>query len=341
MTQGSYRAAIYRGPGKVDVVDLPYPACGPDEVVVRNLMSGVCGSDVSAYRDGGDDHMIWADHEFGHEAISEIVEIGGEVKDLAVGDHVFVMGNALRDRRRVATVGGFSEYIRIPQCELGYSVLKIDKAIPLRTAVLFEPFVIGTRGALNLSPGPHKTGIVFGAGIIGLSAAIMMKWYGCPKVMVVDLSDFRLRNAEKFGLLTCNPQKEDLLAKAIAEFGPGVAFGGERCDADIYLEATGVKAAVDSFMGIAKREAQLGIVGVHHHPVPLDLMRVCYNNWQIKGCGTSGIVEMGPDILAMMQSGRFDLEALVTHEYDIEQINEALQMGARADQAQKVCISFA
>lgn len=341
MQQDTYRAAIYRGPGAVDVVDLPYPRCGPDEAIIRNLMTGVCGSDVGAYRDGGEDHMIWPDVEFGHEAISEVVEIGPDVKGLAVGDHVFATGQALRDPRRVGTVGGFSEYIRIPQCELDYSLFKVDKGIPLRSAVLFEPFTIGARGARNLSCGPDKTGIVFGAGIIGICAAIMLQWYGCPKVMIVDLSDFRLRNAEKLGLLTCNPTREDLKAKAIAEFGPGAAYGGERCGADLYLDATGVKAAIDSFTEIAKRQAELAIVGVHHHPVPLDLMRVCYNNWQIKGCGSSSLAEMAPDILAMMQSGRFDLSALVTHEYGVEDIEEALQMGARADQAQKVCISFA
>jgi threonine dehydrogenase-like Zn-dependent dehydrogenase len=97
--------------------------------------------------------------------------------------------------RGMATVGGFSEYIRIPDCEVGYSVLKIDNDIPLRSAVLVEPFVIGTREASSLSPGTDKTAVVFGAGIIGMSAAIMLKWYGCPKVTVVDVSEPRLKNA--------------------------------------------------------------------------------------------------------------------------------------------------
>src|SRR5258706_6988502 len=153
MRNHTYKAAIFRGPGSVDVVDLPYPECGEDDVIVRNLMTGVCGSDVAAYRMGGDDHMIWQDHEFGHEAVSEIVEMGRNVQGLALGDHVFVnQGKALRDMNRMATVGGFSEYIRIPQCEAGYSVLPIDNDLPARTAVLVEPFVVGARGAESLAP---------------------------------------------------------------------------------------------------------------------------------------------------------------------------------------------
>jgi 2-desacetyl-2-hydroxyethyl bacteriochlorophyllide A dehydrogenase len=342
MTRETYRGAIYRGIGSVEVVDLPYPECGDDDVIVRNLMTGVCGSDVAAYRHGGDDYMIWRDHEFGHEAVSEVVEIGCNVTGLRLGDHVFVnQGKALRDMNRMATVGGFSEFIRIPQCEVGESVLMIDNDIPLRSAVLVEPFVIGARGARNLDPGPDRQAVVFGAGIIGMSAAIMLKWYGCPKVMIVDISDFRLEKARHFGLIPCNPAKEDLKARAFAEFGTQQTFMGERCAADIYLDAIGMKVAIDNFAMLAGREAALAIVGVHHQPVPLDLLQVCYGNWQIKGCGSIAIEEAILDILAMMKSGRYDLSPLVTHEYGVEQIAEALVMGGNAAEAQKVCISFA
>ena len=341
MKPQSYKAAIFRGPGAVDVVDLPYPECGDEDVIVRNLMAGVCGSDVAAYKYGGDDNMIWQDHEFGHEAVSEIVEMGRNVTGLALGDHVFVnQGKALRDMRRMATVGSFSEFIRIPQCEVGYSVLPIDNDIPVRTAVLVEPFVIGARGARSLNPGPDKTAIVFGAGIIGMSAAIMLQWYGCGKVMVVDISEARLANARTFGLITCNPATEDLKAKAVAEFGAQNGFFGERCNATSYLDAIGMKVAIDNFAMLAGRHAQLAIVGVHHAPVAMDLVQVCYGNLQIGGCGTLPIEEAMVDILAMMRSGKYGLASLVTHEYPVERISDALVMGANANEAQKVCISF-
>lgn len=341
MKPTTYQAAIYRGFGSVDVVELAYPECGDDDVIVRNLMTGVCGSDVAAWRHGGDDNMIWRDHEFGHESVAEVVEIGRNVRGLQLGDHVFPnQGKALRDMRRMATVGGFSEYIRIPQCEVGYSVLPIDNDIPVRTAVLVEPFVIGTRGARGLNPGPDKTAIVFGAGIIGMAAAIMLKWYGCPKVMVIDIAENRLENARSFGLVTCNPATEDLKSRALAEFGSHQTFMGERCSASIYLDAIGMKVAIDNFALLAGREAALAIVGVHHGPVALDLLQVCYGNWHISGCGNVPIEEAIIDIIAMMKSGRFDLASLVTHEYKVADIAEALEMGGNANAAQKVCIAF-
>jgi threonine dehydrogenase-like Zn-dependent dehydrogenase len=341
MTQESYRAAIYRGIGNVELVDLPYPKCGDDDVILRNLMCGVCGSDIHAWNHGGDEHMIWKDHEFGHEALSEVIEIGRNVTGLELGDHVFAnQGKALRDMNRMATVGGFSEYIHVPQCEVGYSVLKIDNDIPVRTAVLFEPFVVGTRGALSLEPGPGKSAIVFGAGIIGMSAAIMLSWFGCDKVMVVDISDFRLENAKKFGLLTCNPSKEDLKERALAEFGTQQTFFGEACAAGLYLDAIGLKVAIDNFAMLAGRDARLAVVGVHHEPVALDLLQVCYGNMHIGGCGNIDIEDALPEIVAMMKSGRFDLDLLVTHEFGVEQIADALDKGGMAGEAQKVCVAF-
>jgi threonine dehydrogenase-like Zn-dependent dehydrogenase len=341
MKPDTYKAAIYRGIGSVDVVDFPYPGCGDDDVIVKNLLTGVCGSDVSAYKHGGDEHMIWKDHEFGHEAVSEVVEMGKNVRDLKLGDHVFVnQGKALRDMKRMATVGGFSEYIRIPRCEVGYSVFKIDNDIAIKSAVLVEPFVIGTRAARSLNPGPDKTAIVFGAGIIGMSAAIMLKWYGCPKVMIVDISASRLRNAKSFGLSTCNSAKEDLKTTALAEFGSQSGFFGERCKANLYVDAIGLKVAVDNFALLAGREASLAIVGVHHVPVNLDLMQLCYSNWHINGCGSIPIEVAIVDVLDMMRSRKYDLSCLVTHEYKVAQISEALVMGGNANEAQKVCISF-
>jgi len=144
-----------------------------------------------------------------------VVELGKDVTGLKVGDRVFVnQDKAMRDPRRVSATGGFSNYLRIPQCVVGYSLLPIDNALPLRAAMLFEPFVIGTRGVKELKPGPGDSAIVFGAGIIGMTSAIMLKWYGCDKVMVVDHSDYRLENARRLGFTTCNSGTENLKESA-------------------------------------------------------------------------------------------------------------------------------
>jgi len=340
MIRAKYKAAIYRDRGSVDVVELPFPECGDDDIIIRNLMAGVCGTDIAAYRHG-DPRPVWKDSEFGHEVISEVVEVGKNVQGLAVGDHVWPnQGYALRDMRRMSNVGAFSEYLRIPQCEAGLSVIKIDSAIPLKTAVLLEPFMVGARGVVGLKPETGKTAIVFGAGIIGMSAAIMLKWYGCEKVMIVDVSGYRLKNAEQFGLVACNVETEDLRSRALAEFGIRKGFNGDCCDADFYVDALSLPVAIDNFVMLAGREAELAILGVHHDPVPVNLKLLCYNNWHVHGCGNMPSVDAAVDVLKLMQSEMFDLSRLVSHEYQINDIVDALVMGGNSKEAQKVCISY-
>jgi threonine dehydrogenase-like Zn-dependent dehydrogenase len=341
MKPETYRAAIFRGVGKVDVVDLPYPPCGDNEAIVRNVLTGICGSDIFAFQKHGPESRIWIDEEFGHEAISEVVEIGKDVTGLKIGDRVFVnQDKAMRDPRRVSATGGFSNYLRIPRCEVGYSLLPIDNELPLRTAVLFEPFVIATRGVKGLKPGPGESAIVFGAGIIGMTSAIMLKWYGCDRVMVVDQSNYRLENARRLGFTTCNSGSENLKDKAFAEFGSQRGYPKEKCKARLYVDAVGVRSVLESFAMLAPRNGEISIVGVHKEASPFDWVQVSFNNWHIHGCGNGDTEAFLPDILDMMRSGKFDLPALVSHEFPVDQINEALTLAGQPDRAQKVCISF-
>ncbi|MDG2004471.1 MAG: zinc-binding dehydrogenase [Novosphingobium sp.] len=337
----SYKAAIFRGVGHVDVVDLPYPECGDDEAIVRNLLTGICGSDIFAFQKHGPESRIWIDEEFGHEGIAEVVELGKNVTGLAVGDRVFVnTDKAFRDMRRVSAAGAFSNYLRIPQCKVGYSLLPIDQELPLCTAVLFEPFVIGTRGVKVLKPQPSDGAVVFGAGIIGMTSAVMLKWFGCETVMVVDFSEFRLENARKLGFVTCNLSSEDLKDKAVATFGTAPGFPGEKCGARLYVDAVGVKAVLENFAMLAPRNGAISIVGVHKEPAPIDWTQVSFNNWHIHGCGDGATEELLPEILAMMRSGKHDLASLVTHTFNVEQIEDAITLAGNPHEAQKVCISF-
>ena len=341
MKPKTYKAAIFRGPGKIDVIDLDYPACGDDEAIVRNELTGICGSDIFAYTKHGPTSRIWIDEEFGHESVSTIVELGKNVQGLNVGDRVFVnTDKAFRDKRRVSAAGGFSTYNRIPQCEAGYSLLPLGNDLPLKIAMLFEPFVIGTRGVKVLDQQPGDSAIVFGAGIIGMTSAIMLKWLGCEQVMVVDLSDFRLENARKLGFLTCNLAHESLLDRAKKEFGASPGYPAEKCGARLYVDAVGVASVIADFAALAPRNAALSLVGVHKAPVALDLAQVAFNNWHIHGCGDRSTEDLWPEILAMMHSGKFDLAALVTHEFPLDQITLAIEQATRADEAQKVCITF-
>lgn len=278
--------------------------------------------------------------EFGHEMVSEVVEVGKDVEGVAVGDRVYPYPIfAKDDMMRPATVGGFSEYVHIPNCRLGMSVFKVDDTISNKAAAMIEPFTVGGHSAKICQPGPGKKAIVFGGGIIGMSAAITLDYMGCDKVMVVNRSTYRLDKAAALGFETCSPVQEDLKAKAMSVFGEAFSMSGPAPDVDIYIDATGAADAIDNFLAMAKPGATLSIVGVHHAPRTINLIPVTYGGLTIKGSPGYDFEDVAR-AMEIMKSGKYDIESLVSHTFPLEQLEEAIQTAAVSGASEKVLIEY-
>ena len=331
---------IYNGPGNLEMKEIPLPACGDNDIIVKNLYAGVCGSDITAYQQDGTSIRIYPGFEFGHEMVSEVVEIGKNVEGLAKGDRVYPYPMTCKDdRTRSATVGGFSEYVHIPNCKLNHSVYKIDDGITDMTAAMLEPFTVGARAAVLSGPAPGKKAIVFGAGMIGMASAITLKHLGCEQVMVVNRSVYRLEIAEKMGFLTCSPKKEDLKAAAMEKLGRGFGIMGQTNDADIYIDATGSDDAFRFFEENGKLNAVFTVVGLHHKPLTVNVLALTYASKRLQGSGgyQPQDVELCLDI---MRSGKFDLEQLVTQVYPHDQLEDAIKKASVTSESLKVMVRY-
>ncbi len=350
----TYKAAIYGGKENIYFVDKEYPVCGDNDVIVKNVISSICGADYNAYNGDGEAAQIYEGYEFGHEMVSEVVEVGKNVVGVKVGDWVWPnLGYAFHDRGRMATCCGFSEYILlpdykaegnydIPMVEYQPSAIQLDKSLPKEDLVLLEPFAVGTKAAYGLK-GRGKTAVVIGAGLIGMSTGIMLKYYGFEKVMMIDFSDFRLENARKFDLLTVNPKHEDLQQVLFDTFGSRGAYGGVKCMAECWVDCIGIQPCLDYFFQYGGFGATLSIVGVHHHPATIDAVSVCYNQQTIKGCslaeGGLNYYTAFQDIMDAIRSG-VQISQLLTHKFPLEQLEEAILTHGKFDIAQKVAITF-
>ena len=133
--------------------------CG-EEPLCKHLWYG-CGGLHPRPNTG---HRITVGSEFGHEMISKVVQVGKNVKDIEVGMMVYPYPRLAKgDPKRVGTVGGFSEYVLIPDAELDKQVYDIPTRIPAREVCLIEPFTVGFRAARRAEPKPGENAIVFGA----------------------------------------------------------------------------------------------------------------------------------------------------------------------------------
>lgn len=331
---------IYNGPGNIELKEIPLLACGDNDIIVKNLYAGVCGSDITAYRQDGTSIRIFPGFEFGHEMVSEVVEVGKNVEGIAKGDRVYPYPMTCKDdRTRSATVGGFSEYVHIPNCKLNHSVYKIDDCISDSAAAMLEPFTVGARAAVLSEPAPGKTAIVFGAGLIGMASAITLKHLGCEKVMLVNRSTYRLEIAAKMGFLTCSPREEDLKEAAIAKLGQGFGIMGLTNSADIYIDATGSDDAFNFFEQNGKLNSVFTVVGLHHKPLTVNILTLTYAFKRIQGSGgyQPQDVELCLDI---MRSGKFNLDQLVTQVYPHDQLEEAIKKAGISSESLKVLIKY-
>ena len=175
------KAAIYLGRENVEVRELPNPVCGDNDVVIKNIYSSICGTDVAVYTHGPNTgHRVEVGGEFGHETVSRIVAVGKNITDFKVGERVYPYPRyAKNDTKRAGTIGGFSEYILVPEAKRDHSLYAVPDEIPDRLACLIEPFTVGCRAARRGQPKGGETAVVFGCGTIGLAAAVALKYFWC------------------------------------------------------------------------------------------------------------------------------------------------------------------
>ena len=342
------KAGIYLGKEKIEVRDIPMPEVGDNDVLIQNLYSSICGTDVAVYRHGpGTGHKITVGGEFGHETISKVAAIGKNITDFSVGERVFPYPRyAKDDTRRAGTIGGFSEYILIPNAKKNHSLYSVDERISDRLASLIEPFTVGCRaarrGMISMGTKQYISGqsaVVFGCGTIGIAAAVSFQYFGMKKIMVCDYSDFRLQLAKNLEFETCNPSKENFEIHAKEYFGTAPSLGGETADIDCWLDAAGAENILNDFQRFGKIESRFVSVAVNNAPRTIDLLHMTYAQQSIIGSG-GYMPEDVWDVQKIMSCGKWNLESIITHEFTLDELDRAIRTAADVETAGNVVIKM-
>ena len=344
------KAGIYLGKEDVEIRKLPMPEVGDNDVLVQNLYSSICGTDVAVFTHGPNTgHKVTVGGEFGHETISRVVKVGKNVKDFQVGERVYPYPRyAKDDTKRAGTIGGFSEYILIPNAKRNHSLYAVDARISDKLASLIEPFTVGCRTARRgMIPDANgakryiagQNAVVFGCGTIGIAAAVAFRYFGMDKVMVCDHSGFRLKLAENLGFATCNPSRENFEEKAKSYFGNAHALSGETADIDCWLDAAGAESILDDFLRMGKIESRFVSVAVNNKPRSIDLLHMTYAQQSIIGSG-GYMPEDVYDVQEMMASGKWNLESIITHEFSLDRLETAIRTASDVEHSGNVVIKF-
>jgi len=236
-------ALIYRGPKDIRLEQAPAPACGESEIRVKVDACAVCGTDLKSFLHGNP--KITPPRIIGHEFTGVVDTIGADADGFAVSDRIVMAtsvscGSCAYCQRGWTNLcadmaamgfkyeGGMAEYVVVPERALrnGHAV-KVPKSVRPEHAALAEPLSCCVNAAENCGIQKGDTVVVVGAGPMGIMNACIAREFGAAKVILAEINDARLRQAEAFGFdRLVNPAAEDL-AKVVKDMTGGL--GADVC----------------------------------------------------------------------------------------------------------------
>jgi 2-desacetyl-2-hydroxyethyl bacteriochlorophyllide A dehydrogenase len=334
------RASIVTAPGQTQILELPKPTPGRSDVLVKMRACGICGSDVLYISLGGMPPRQ-GKMPLGHEPAGEVVEVGRDVTGISVGDHVVI--NPMAAPSGIIGNGGptgaLADYLLIEDAVRGKSLEVVPDHIPFEVAALNEPMAVARHGVNQVAPKASDKVAIFGAGPIGLGATIGFKSVGVQHVTVVDLIQSRLEKALKVGAdAVINSADEDVAQRLIDIHGPGESMFPGKAATDIYLDAAGVPAVINTALTAAKTGAKIVVVAIHKEPVSVDFLNVMSNEVTIVGSMgyPKEIFEVTKDIVANWEK----YAVIVSHTIPFDDVGEALRIATTPGAADKVVVTF-
>lgn len=311
---------------KLEITDMPRPAPGPHEVLVRVGVCGICGSDIHGW-DGSSGRRI-PPLVMGHEAAGEVAEVGSEVTQLQPGqkvtfDSMVSCGECdfcrrgqmnLCDNRRVLGVscgdyrrhGAFAEYVVVPE----HIVYALPAGLPLHHAAMVEPVSVAVHAVRRTPIELGDTAVVVGSGMIGLLIIQVVQLAGCGRVIAVDVNDGRLHLACQLGATDhVNANTQDAVA-TIREMTNGRG-------ADIALEAVGHTATVTSAIKSVRKGGTVTLVGNLQPEITFPLQSVVTREVDVlSSCACSGEY---PRCIEMLARGEISVEPMITARAPLEE----------------------
>lgn len=320
---------------RLDPYERPEP--GPKDVVIRMKACGICGSDLSYIKVGGMSRNADGTTALGHEGAGEVMFVGSEVTDVALGQPVIV--NPMNTPSFIGSggpEGAFTEELLVRDGRLGDNLLPIPAGIPYDIAAMCEPLAVALHGVNRAEVSAGSKLVIFGCGPIGLGMILWAVDRGCD-VIALDLAEERLERARALGARTINPATEDPVERIKDLHGREMYFGRERASTDAYIDAAGGPPILGQVVAMAKRHARHVITAAYMKPIELPAGPMLTSEMTITTA--VGYPDEFPDVVAAMPRLQDRIRSIISHHLPFERILEGLEIAA-TPQSAKVMIEF-
>jgi L-iditol 2-dehydrogenase len=347
----SMRAAVYRGPSRLRVEELPVPEIGDSEILVRVHSCGVCGTDLKKIELG----LVPPPRVFGHEMAGTIVRAGKRVAGFKTGNRVIVQHHVpcrecfycrkqlfsqCEFYRKTGTTagfepagGGFAEYVRVMDWIVsGEGVVPIPDDITFEEASFLEPLNTCVKALETAALEPGEVVVILGQGPVGLLLAQSARCYGA-NVIGLDFMQARLETARELGVSSTLHPGRDNVSSAVGKMTEGRG-------ADLAIVATADHRAVADAQALVRRGGRVLLFAqtVPGEKISVDASCICMQEKQLIGSYSSSIELQGKTAKLIFER-QVNVARLVTHRFALELLPEAIQLASHpSEESLKVMI---
>jgi L-iditol 2-dehydrogenase len=337
------RVAMYYNNNKVVLQEMPIPEIGENDILIKVLACGICGSDIMEWY-----RIKKAPLVLGHELCGEVVKTGAVIKSFKPGDRVFSTHHVPCDRCHYCLTGhhtaceafqkvnnhypgGFAEYIRISGRSLETGTFVMPENMTDEAATFIEPLGTAVRGlrASELKPGDSL--LVLGSGIIGLLMIKLARALGAGRIIATDIDDFRLATAKKYGA--------EHAVKADADIPAFIRQANRGRLADKVIICTGALSAAEQALQCVDKG---GIITFFAVPQPGQSLNIDFNPfWRndvtLKTCYGAAPMDNW-EAMELIGCGNVKVEDMITHRFSLAETGDGFKTASRGKNCLKVLI---
>jgi S-(hydroxymethyl)glutathione dehydrogenase/alcohol dehydrogenase len=316
------------------------------QVLVKVEYSGICGAQINEIEGAkGPDKFL--PHLLGHEGCGTVLETGEGVRTVKKGDRVVMHwrpSNGIQSQTPAYRWGSKAVNAGWVTTFNNYAVVSENRVTPIpadfdpKLAPLFGCAVTTAIGVIN-NNAQVKVGqsvVVFGVGGVGLCIAQAAQLVSAYPIIAIDVVDSKLDMAKRFGATHCiNSKKAPDVDKAIRD-----VVGAQ--GADVIVETTGLARVIETAYNLTQPKGKTILVGVPRKGDNISIYSLPLHFKKILTGSEGGDSEPHNDIpryIRLVQARKFNLDGLVTHEFRLEQINEAIAL-VRAGEAGRVVVAM-
>lgn len=330
------RAAVLEAIEKLTLTNLETPQCGPGEVLIKTKACGICRTDLKCLMHGQKD--LKTPRILGHEVAGTVVARGQSVNQVSIGDRVQVSPGipcgtcnyCLRGQDNLCDSvqiigfhvhGGFAEYLLVPSRGVKNGIIQtIPDHISYAEAALTEPLACSVNMQNSLVVSAEDSMLIIGAGPLGILNSKLARARGVKKIIVAEINERRLKNAEKFDFdYLINLDQKDLVNEImLLTNGDGVDVAIPCCP--------GIEAFSQGINALGKRGRFgffSGIIG--NAALGFDFNMIHYKELSVSGAYGCSLSD-NRNALGLIAENKVNVKNMITQRLSLDEIQSGLEM---------------